>query len=420
MYGLNGSGKTTILDIIHCLLSGDLESIFKYKFDKIEAEIQMYEKLKKFSIQSFELEYVVIYDDIQLTFIKDGKRMKSVEVIKDLTGNNNLEINYGRNSYIEKEKLSYRGSTYDNFLDILRKDLNSIYIPITRKILMRETLRRRPSRENSLRRNRSEISNSVILAEDYYDKFQRRNQMVIMRNQRKIEDKMFASLVEPLTSVKLSSIPVIDNIDDLKESILELSPSENLRHSIDKLFETYNRTGEYFRRFARDKTMASGYVEEYLLHYVAFTQIERLKSVAESVKGMKIAIENMKAMERTTLEVINQFFKQTNKRIFFDGEHLMFRNESGEKLELEHLSSGEKQLVIFFIFALIVIQQKNESNILLVDEPEISMHISWQEDLLPSLMKYNSDTQIIVATHSPDIIGNFTDRCSNMEVSQHG
>ena len=74
----------------------------------------------------------------------------------------------------------------------------------------------------------------------------------------------------------------------------------------------------------------------------------------------------------------------------------------GEVLEdNKKLSSGEKQ---FLIVMLTVLLQRKRESILIMDEPEISMHIDWQRKLLQSLNRLNPNCQLILATHSPGVI----------------
>jgi predicted ATP-dependent endonuclease of OLD family len=46
---------------------------------------------------------------------------------------------------------------------------------------------------------------------------------------------------------------------------------------------------------------------------------------------------------------------------------------------------------------------------LLIDEPEISMHIDWQQELISAMTTLNSSAQIILATHSPEIMADVDD-----------
>ncbi|HHG3482311.1 TPA: AAA family ATPase [Vibrio parahaemolyticus] len=82
-----------------------------------------------------------------------------------------------------------------------------------------------------------------------------------------------------------------------------------------------------------------------------------------------------------------------------------FFNHVGANIPLEKLSSGEKnQVSIFFD----LIFKAENGAIILIDEPEVSLHISWQKDLLnefSQISKFNHYSQLIVTTHSPDVIG---------------
>ena len=65
------------------------------------------------------------------------------------------------------------------------------------------------------------------------------------------------------------------------------------------------------------------------------------------------------------------------------------------------MSSGEKQIIIVLLSALL---QDDKPFIFLMDEPEISLHTDWQEQLIGTILKLNKNAQIIMATHSPFLI----------------
>lgn len=105
----------------------------------------------------------------------------------------------------------------------------------------------------------------------------------------------------------------------------------------------------------------------------------------------------------TLFVVIDKFFKPGGKHIELDKENnrLVFVLDiTGDKITLEQLSSGEKQLLII-LFRVFLMQKK--SYILLMDEPEISLHIDWQNQLIDAVQKLNPNAQIILSTHSPSI-----------------
>lgn len=73
---------------------------------------------------------------------------------------------------------------------------------------------------------------------------------------------------------------------------------------------------------------------------------------------------------------------------------------NGKKLSLFQLSSGEKQLLIIL---LTVLCQDEKPAVLLLDEPEISLHTNWQHQLIEIIRTLNPNCQIIAVTHSPSM-----------------
>ena len=113
-------------------------------------------------------------------------------------------------------------------------------------------------------------------------------------------------------------------------------------------------------------------------------------------------------------ELINAQFEATNKKIEIDihTNKLVFR-QGDNIIQLEDLSSGEKQflLIIFKVFLM-----DEQAYVLLMDEPEISLDIDWQFELINIIRKLNPNCQIIISTHSPSIFGDgWGDRVVYME-----
>jgi hypothetical protein len=92
------------------------------------------------------------------------------------------------------------------------------------------------------------------------------------------------------------------------------------------------------------------------------------------------------------------------KRAFFTPRHLTVMTPDKKSLPLASLSSGEKQLL-----RLLVECRVAGDGVILIDEPELSMHVNWQHDLLQSMQMINPDAQIVVATHSPEIMAQIGD-----------
>lgn len=75
----------------------------------------------------------------------------------------------------------------------------------------------------------------------------------------------------------------------------------------------------------------------------------------------------------------------------------------GRRHELDELSSGERNLLTMLTLFLII---GSGRNFLMIDEPENSLHLDWQSDFIQLVEKMNPQAQIIVATHSPAIATN--------------
>ena len=80
----------------------------------------------------------------------------------------------------------------------------------------------------------------------------------------------------------------------------------------------------------------------------------------------------------------------------------IFTNLSGDKFDINELSSGEKQL---FLRTLAIRMLNPENSIILIDEPELSLHPRWQQRIVDVYRKIGKNNQIIIATHSPHILG---------------
>ncbi len=99
---------------------------------------------------------------------------------------------------------------------------------------------------------------------------------------------------------------------------------------------------------------------------------------------------------------IDEFFTYTGKKIIRTENEIRF-SCMGTTLVPYQLSSGEKQLLAILLTVLVEDQQPY---ILFMDEPEISLHVEWQQRLIETILKLNPNIQIILTTHSPAVIMN--------------
>lgn len=133
--------------------------------------------------------------------------------------------------------------------------------------------------------------------------------------------------------------------------------------------------------------------------------IRRIHSVVQEWSKLIRKQNSINEPKETFLKVINSLLQK--KRLFVNEKNEIKAETDEEKPEpllLRGLSSGEKQLLIILGQSLL---QESTTHIYIADEPELSLHVEWQEKLVSSIKSINPNSQIIFATHSPDIVGNY-------------
>ncbi len=112
---------------------------------------------------------------------------------------------------------------------------------------------------------------------------------------------------------------------------------------------------------------------------------------------------------RTDLFLDNINKKYRNKKISVDGKSgIRVLDDHSRDVPLECLSSGEQHELVLHYNMLF---QVPENTVVLIDEPELSLHVAWQKEFLPDLLKIVEVCRFdaLVATHSPYIVGDRDD-----------
>jgi predicted ATP-binding protein involved in virulence len=139
----------------------------------------------------------------------------------------------------------------------------------------------------------------------------------------------------------------------------------------------------------------------------------------------KSSLEERAEVQAKSLKVINTYLNSVNR--FLDDKQLILRKESPSALptllvkfddtnpysKIQALSSGERQIVTL----LYSVTHMSGQRVVLIDEPEISLHIDWQNLLIPEMVAQLQDLQIIACTHSPMIGGEkYEDQLIELEI----
>ena len=106
------------------------------------------------------------------------------------------------------------------------------------------------------------------------------------------------------------------------------------------------------------------------------------------------------AMKTLFQDLVDDLFSETGKRIDRQSNELRFF-QYDETISPYLLSSGEKQMLIIL---LTVLTEDLQPYVLLMDEPEVSLHFDWQKRLIGMIRRLNPHAQVILTTHSPAVI----------------
>jgi predicted ATPase len=139
-----------------------------------------------------------------------------------------------------------------------------------------------------------------------------------------------------------------------------------------------------------------------------YKQNKSLAAVVNEIAGIEREVGALRKPRDQLQDLLNKLF--LNKVVDLSDGNIRIRfNASDDQvkaLKLSQLSSGEKQALFILIHAL-----RAERNSLIIDEPELSMHIDWQRQLVSSISALNPEAQIVMATHSPEIMADVPDEC---------
>lgn len=142
-------------------------------------------------------------------------------------------------------------------------------------------------------------------------------------------------------------------------------------------------------------------------------ELEDIQFKEEDARALKVYFEDFEKKYQqyeTLIRKLDMFTDMINVRFLFKEAKIskeeglqVFDSDTGKELELSELSSGEKETLVLFYQLLFDVP---DGAMLLVDEPEISLHIAWQRMFADDLMRIveYKHMKALVATHSPQIV----------------
>jgi len=418
IHGPNGFGKTTILRLLYGLFNGLYEDIIRTPFE----------------------EFSIIFDD-----------ESSLKISKEFIDDKKLKMDINKGKLIFKYKQEKK-KILTKILEFYERG-KDILIPHYRRerwrypndlpIEYRHIRKRYP--DMSFRNTRELLFSTEknIDTIDWLIDLQNKISIHYVKSQRLLTEELpdydFVDEddIEPESRIKESVIKYSRELADSIGSIL--AKSMELSQSLDRSFPS-----RLMEKLVQQNKIKSITKEEIIDRLKLLEKKrQRLMEVGliekkelETVKAEVLLEKTTKELGKDTMDVLSLYTEDTkekletyeeftgkinlmmetiNKRFLYKNlsitqdEGFVFThlsnnsNANNEKMRLVDLSSGEKHQLVLNYELLFKTQPRS---LVLIDEPEISLHIIWQEQFLNDLEEITkiADLDVLIATHSPQII----------------
>lgn len=417
--GENGLGKTTILNALNFLLSCDFKSLVNISFSRIDLVLQG----KKYSLSKEELKNYLrardgktrrtgLYQRLLQTLLEpdvkelqkiirsgqsDMARLQGVQqFLKEKGFDSDAPSDYIMESVTQLVVDRLECSEIDEMRQVLEElNVRILYFPTYRRIEkdVRTMLKERRNKSHFAFNSRildlessffEELSEAVHSGMSDIKK--RRDR--ILRRISDISRKELDTMSVELLKTQIAGIP-----EDLT---LEISDKKKIEAIIYK--SQVGLTPEEQGRVLG--LMESGEIYNEKNKFLLYL-LTRLKDIYNSYESYDLGI-------KAFVDICNGYlrdkqFTYNEADLTLDLESTVKTGPIQEVLDLDLLSSGEKQLVA--LFATIYLDPQSRF-IMLIDEPELSLSIYWQRKLLPDVMKSANCEFLFAVTHSPFIFDN--------------
>ncbi|WP_099810340.1 AAA family ATPase [Streptococcus suis] len=427
LFGENGSGKTTVLSMLDHVVSGEIYKLFNYEFKNIT----VYFKEKAISYSEDSENRVEVR-------LKKARRKSGKQLIVDFKEKKET-ISYDRDYTSEIDFLESSFEIKRRFFDSyklveeIKNCFNYLFLPLNRlNYQMKDfdnrefrLLRNKLAHNSDLSFNNSESMHSVeqLLGRSV----SQINSGINKLNENMRQDILKSALEMSKDDLDLSEFfkyfakdDLVSELEDTKKRYIKLL--EDL-----KAITTINQKEEYNQYFSNlisqvEKSVATNETDtkrtlpaQLIGTYVELIRIKKLIKIYEDIEEK---ILELKTPINDFLKYTNKFLKdgKDEKEIIVNslGEVFFVTNYTSEPVRLKYLSSGEKQIVTL-ISNLIFKVDKSKFTIFIVDEPELSLHLSWQKKIVANIHEINRNMQLIFATHSPEIIGKYDSKAIELE-----
>lgn len=437
LVGYNGIGKSTILNMFYYFISQQWSKLNELDFSRISIRVR--NKNRKLTIERLDLEEFVEFHRRRSGYGRRRKFPPSIirrahELLAhdSQADRNHPDVIYPRSSKRNIELLAREFRMSLRIADDLAREV---------KFLSQGEMELEVGRQSviaSVDSFLSENLNGRILFLPTYRRIEKDIKVVFPEIEEEIQGKLTRRARDNLMNDNYIEL-VQFGMEDVKSKIS--TRLENVRSYA--LSQINSLTTKYLRDVIRDEANKHGSFNEADINEASvrnvFTKVdsailndrdkEKITEVVAKIQSSRELQENEKYVAHYVMylaEVGENISKREKpivsfidicntylygKQFSFDNVayEVVVKHQSGRHVEMEELSSGEKQIVSLFSH---LVLDDEESNYIIIDEPELSLSVDWQQKFLEDISNLDSCQFIGAVTHSPFIFENSLDEYS--------
>ncbi len=205
--------------------------------------------------------------------------------------------------------------------------------------------------------------------------------------------------------------------NEVEDSLVALSKKlSNQKHTfvaslstvdiVTLLVKQYTELSEQYNELQQQTSQ--GIIEKIKTYRLDKSDQDQLDAATRTLDEIRQQIESMEASREiimAPLEAVRilamKLFKHSGIKL---GKTFSF-GDAANAVNSDALSAGEKQMLSFIAYNAFY-----RDSIVIIDEPELSLHVDWQRQLFPTLLSQQTSNQFIIATHSPFIYSKYPDK----------